>query len=67
MSLLYEHCDEDLPALEAMKKIPNLRYAKVKPINMFGHHHRSVHLNYWSLLFDNDTSNCNTSSMIIKK
>lgn len=25
-----------------MKKIPNLRHAKIKPQNAFGHHHRSV-------------------------
>jgi len=40
MSLLYEHCDEDFSALEAMNKIPNLRYLKVKPVHAFGHHHR---------------------------
>lgn len=47
MSLLYEHCDEDFPALEkSMVKFPTLRYHKVKPINAFGHHHRSVIFNY---------------------
>lgn len=25
-----------------MNKIPNLRHAKIKPQNAFGHHHRSV-------------------------
>lgn len=42
VTLLYEHCDQDLQALEAMKKIPNLRHTKIKPQNAFGHHHRSV-------------------------
>ncbi|XP_050443691.1 probable tyrosyl-DNA phosphodiesterase [Adelges cooleyi] len=42
VSLLYEHCDEDLDALKAMKKIPNLRYTKVKPQSAFGHHHTKL-------------------------
>lgn len=42
VTLIYEHCDEDLPMLEKMKKIPNLRHAKIKPQNAFSHHHRSI-------------------------
>lgn len=42
MTLLYEHCDKDIYELQSQKKLPNLQHAKVKPKNVYGHHHTSV-------------------------
>lgn len=50
MTILYEHCDENLATLEAMKKIPNLRHAKIKPQNAFSHHHRLVTKRFHSVI-----------------
>ncbi|VVC44674.1 Tyrosyl-DNA phosphodiesterase I,Tyrosyl-DNA phosphodiesterase C-terminal domain [Cinara cedri] len=42
ITLLYEHCDQDINALQAKRKIPNLHHAIVKPKNAFGHHHTKL-------------------------
>jgi hypothetical protein len=42
ITLLYEHCDEDLKKLDSKNKIPNIKHKKILNKNAFGHQHRSV-------------------------
>uniref|UniRef100_A0A2S2N9H3 Putative tyrosyl-DNA phosphodiesterase n=2 Tax=Schizaphis graminum TaxID=13262 RepID=A0A2S2N9H3_SCHGA len=44
MTLLYEHCDEDLSELDSKKKIPNIKHKKILNKNTFGHQHSKVSL-----------------------
>ncbi|XP_025200386.1 probable tyrosyl-DNA phosphodiesterase [Melanaphis sacchari] len=42
ITLLYEHCDEDLSELDLKKKIPHLKHKKIINKNAFGHQHSKV-------------------------